>query len=56
MRQRKVLDDNEWKGWLQLMRNFFRKGIIGEVWKQIEPDGWFNPSFQNFINREIVGA
>jgi hypothetical protein len=56
MRQRKVLDDNEWAGWLQLMRNFFRKGIIGEVWKQIEPDGWFNPSFQNFINREIVGA
>src|SRR5207249_3343894 len=46
MRQRRVLDDNEWAGWLQWMRNCFRRGIIGEIWKQIEPDGWFNPAFQ----------
>ncbi|PWU79480.1 MAG: hypothetical protein DLM72_17090 [Candidatus Nitrosopolaris wilkensis] len=46
MRQRKVLDDNEWTGWLQWMRNCFRRGIIGEIWKQIEPDGWFNPPFR----------
>ena len=25
MRQRKVLDDNEWAGWLQWMRNCFQK-------------------------------
>ncbi len=56
MRQRKVLDDNEWTGWLQWMRNCFRRGIITETWKQVEPDGWFNPAFQNFINREIVTA
>jgi len=31
MRQRKVLDDNEWAGWLQWMRNCFRKGTIGEI-------------------------
>jgi hypothetical protein len=24
--------------------------------KQIEPDKWFNPDFQSFINKEIVGA
>src|SRR2546428_7527147 len=53
-RQRKVLDDNEWAGWLQWMRNSFRKGTISEVWKQIEPDGWFNPAFQKFINTEIA--
>ena len=55
-RQRKVLDDNEWTGWLQWMRNCFRRGMINETWKQIEPDGWFNPAFQNFINREIARA
>jgi len=56
MRKRKVLDDNEWAGWLQWMRNCFRKGTIGETWKQVEQDRWFNPAFQNFINTEIVGA
>ena len=54
MRQRRVLDDNEWTGWLQWMRNCFRKGTISEIWKQIEPDGWFNPAFQKFINSEIM--
>jgi hypothetical protein len=54
MRQRRVLDDNEWTGWLQWMRNCFRKGTLSETWKEVEPDGWFNPAFQNFINREVV--
>jgi hypothetical protein len=48
MRQRKVLNDIEWTGWLQWMRNCFRKGTIGETWKQVEPDKWFDPAFQNF--------
>jgi hypothetical protein len=54
MRQRRVLDDNEWAGWLQWMRNSFRKGTISEIWKQIGAEGWFNPSFQKFINTEIA--
>ena len=54
MRQRKVLDDNEWAGWLQWMRNCFQRGTIGEIWKRIESDQWFNPAFQKFINTEIV--
>ena len=54
MRQRKVLDDNEWSGWLQWMRNCFQRGTLGSIWKQIESDRWFNPAFQNFINAEIV--
>ncbi|NAL78802.1 hypothetical protein [Nitrososphaera sp. AFS] len=54
MRQRRVLDDNEWTGWLQWMRNCFRKGTLSETWKEVESDGWFNPAFQNFINREVV--
>jgi hypothetical protein len=54
MRQRKVLDDNEWAGWMQFLKNCFRRGIIGDIWKQIESDQWFNPAFQKFINTEIV--
>jgi len=38
MVQRKVLDDNEWAGWLQWMRNCFRKASIKETWKQVEQD------------------
>jgi hypothetical protein len=56
MRKRNVLDDNEWQGWLQWMRHIFRRGTIKETWKQIEPDKWFNPDFQNLINTEIVEA
>ena len=56
MRKRKVLDDYEWAGWLHWMRHIFRRGTIKETWKQIEPDKWFNPDFQNFINSEIVGS
>ena len=54
MRQRKVLNDIEWTGWLQWIRNCFRKGMIGETWKQVEPDRWFDPAFQNFVNKELV--
>jgi len=54
MRQRKVLDDNEWSGWLQWMRICFQRGTLDSMWKQIESDRWFNPAFQNFINAEIV--
>ncbi|MGB7953765.1 MAG: hypothetical protein WCF23_07270 [Candidatus Nitrosopolaris sp.] len=38
------------------MRNSFRKGTIRETWNQVEPDRWFNPAIQNFINTEIIGA
>ncbi|MFY9795337.1 MAG: hypothetical protein WAJ93_06570 [Candidatus Nitrosopolaris sp.] len=54
MRQRRLLDDNEWSGWLQWMRRCFRKGTIKETWKQIELDKWFNPAFQQFINTEVA--
>ena len=56
MRQRGVLNDAEWRGYSQWMRNAFRRGTITERWKQIEKDRWFDPDFQNFINTEIVGA
>ena len=42
MRQRKVLNDHEWTGWLQWMRNCFKYGTIGEQWKQIQTERWLN--------------
>jgi hypothetical protein len=38
MRQRKVLNDNEWTRWLKWMRNCFKYGTIGEQWEQIESE------------------
>jgi hypothetical protein len=55
MRQRKVLRDNEWAGWIGSIRAAaFRKGTIGEYWKTIEQENWFDPEFQELINNEIV--
>jgi hypothetical protein len=54
MRQRKVLNDHEWTGWLQWMRNCFKYGTIGEHWKQIQSERWLNPDFEDFLNREIM--
>jgi hypothetical protein len=54
MRQRKVLNDDEWTGWLQWMRNCFKYGTIGEQWKQIQSERWLNTAFEEFINKEII--
>lgn len=54
MRQRKILNDNEWNGWLQWTRNCFEQGTIKEHWKKVESEKWFDPAFQNFINKEIM--
>ena len=56
MRQRNVLNDNEWTGWLQWMKNCFRYGTISEQWKQIQSERWLNPVFEDFVNREIIGG
>jgi hypothetical protein len=55
MRQRKVLRDNEWAGWLRSMRAAFKEGTLGDHWKTVEPEKWFDPAFRDFIDNEIVG-
>jgi hypothetical protein len=55
MRQRKVLGDNEWVGWLRSMRAAFKEGTLGEYWKTVEPEKWFDPAFRYFIDNEVVG-
>jgi hypothetical protein len=54
MRQRKVLNDDEWKGWLHWMKNCFKYGTLGERWSQIQSEQWLNPDFENFVNKEIT--
>ena len=54
MRQRKVLNDDEWTGWLQWMRNCFKYGTIGDQWKLIQSERWLNPNFEKFLNKEII--
>jgi hypothetical protein len=55
MRQKDVLDDNEWAGWLQWMSSFFQRGTMSQIWKHLE-DGGFDPNLQKFINAETIGA
>jgi hypothetical protein len=56
MHKRNVLNGEEWTGWLHWMKNCFKYGTIGEQWKQIQSEGWLNPAFENFVNREIMEA
>ena len=55
MRQRKVLNDNEWTGWVRWYKSAFKQGGLMEIWQRtIEMEKWFDPAFHNFINTEIV--
>lgn len=56
MRERRILNDNKWAGWLQWMKNCFQQGTIKEYWRNIESEKWFDPDFQNFINKEIASG
>ena len=50
----KCLKDDEWTRWLHWMRNCFRYGTLGEYWKQTESENWYDPSFQEFVNKELI--
>ncbi|CAN5501511.1 hypothetical protein BH18THE1_BH18THE1_09230 [soil metagenome] len=55
MRQRNVLSDNEWTGWLRWMKSAFEQGTITDIWKnKIEMEKWFDPAFQEFIDKEVI--
>jgi hypothetical protein len=53
MRQRKVVSDNEWTGWLRWMKSAFQHGTISKIWQNIEVEKWFDPAFEEFINKEL---
>ena len=55
MHQRKVVSDNEWTGWLRRMRTCFEQGKIKEYWEGgLELEKWFDPAFEDFIDKEVV--
>ncbi|HKW05775.1 MAG TPA: hypothetical protein VJN71_10785, partial [Nitrososphaerales archaeon] len=54
MRQRKILSDNEWMGWFEWMKNSFRYGKVAKLWKEAEMGSWFDPSFREFVNKELI--
>ena len=57
MRQRKVLNDNEWTGWVRWYKSAFKQGALMEIWQRtIEMEKWFDPAFHDFINKEIVSV
>jgi hypothetical protein len=55
MHQRKVVSDNEWTGWLRMMRSCFQQGKIREYWESdLELEKWFDPAFEELINKELI--
>ena len=55
MRERNVLSDNEWTGWLRWMKSAFDQGTIKDIWKnKIEMEKWFDPAFQQFVDKELI--
>lgn len=56
MRERGILRDNEWQGWLQWMKNAFRWGTIGRSWKEADMGAWFDPAFRSFVDRDLQAA
>ncbi len=54
MRERKILSENEWNGELQWMKNAFSRGLIGKIWKGDRMEDWFDRSFSDFVNRELL--
>ncbi len=56
MKERKILTGNEWVGWLLWMKNVFRYGTLNKYWKDLGYEGWFEPSFRDFVNGELLAT
>jgi hypothetical protein len=56
MRERKIISDNEWIGWLQWMKNDFAQGTIRRDWVNLKMGQWFDPRFRDFIDNEIIAS
>jgi len=53
MKEREVLFGDEWQGVLVWMKNAFKHGTLDKYWKDAGYEGWFDPSFRDFVNREL---
>jgi hypothetical protein len=56
MRQRGVVGDNEWNGWRRWIKSAFEQDMIAEIWKTIRVGEWFDPAFEEFINKELIST
>ena len=56
MRQRGILSDNEWFGWLQWIRADFAQGTVGKDWAELNWGQWFDPQFRAFIDEQVLGV
>jgi hypothetical protein len=56
MRERKIMSDNEWLGWLQWIRNDFAQGTVRRDWIELKLGQWFDPRFRDFIDNEIIAS
>jgi hypothetical protein len=54
MRERKIISDNEWLGWLEWIRNDFAQGTVRRDWIELKLGRWFDPKFRDFIDNEII--
>jgi hypothetical protein len=54
MRERGVLQDNEWTGWYEWMKNAFRYGTLGRSWTEGQMGQWFDPAFRRFVDTELL--
>jgi hypothetical protein len=54
MRQRGVLAENDWAGWLRWMHTSFQFGTIATMWKEHEVEEWFDPDFRHFVEKELI--
>lgn len=54
MRERKILKDNEWSGYLQYMKNTFKYGTISEYWRMGKIHEWVDPSFRAFVEATLL--
>lgn len=56
MRERKILKDNEWNGYVQYMKNTFKYGTISEYWYMGKMYEWVDPRFREFVETTLLPA
>jgi hypothetical protein len=56
MRERKVLNDNEWLGCVEWMRKCFRLGTIKEHWNRMQENHLYDPTIEDFINKQVIAT
>lgn len=54
MRQRGILQDNEWTGWKTWMENAFKYGTIRRDWVEGGIREVIDPAFREFVEKEIL--